>query len=117
MAIYRYLLSAIVKLGLTACGIGKQTPGTRMEIIQALPRDPATPHNNRRRAHMSTQIFEVNPYENHPELSQTEAEVLWEYAKLNQRLKIVSVPFLRPFHLYRSLSQDDCGDQATQPIA
>jgi len=40
---------------------------------------------------MSTQIFEVNPYENHPELTQTEAEVLWEYAKLNQRLKIVRV--------------------------
>lgn len=40
---------------------------------------------------MSTQIFEANPYENHPELTQTEAEVLWEYAKLNQRLKIVSV--------------------------
>ncbi|KAF9647583.1 hypothetical protein BDM02DRAFT_3116797 [Thelephora ganbajun] len=38
---------------------------------------------------MSTQIFEVNPYENHPELTQTEAEVLWEYAKLNQRLKIM----------------------------
>lgn len=40
---------------------------------------------------MSTQIFKVNPYENHPELTQTEAEVLWEYAKLNQLLKIVSV--------------------------
>jgi len=47
---------------------------------------------------MSTQIFEVNPYENHPELSQTEAEVLWEYAKLNQRLKIVSAPFFRSFY-------------------
>lgn len=47
---------------------------------------------------MSAQIFEVNPYENHPELTQTEAELLWEYAKLNQRLKIVSVsdvPFRR----------------------
>ncbi|KAF9780510.1 DASH complex subunit Dad3-domain-containing protein [Thelephora terrestris] len=38
---------------------------------------------------MSAQIFDVNPYENHPELTQTEAEVLWEYAKLNQRLKIM----------------------------
>ena len=47
---------------------------------------------------MSTQIFEVNPYENHPELSQTEAEVLWEYAKLNQRLKIVSAPSFRSFY-------------------
>ena len=68
---------------------------------------------------MSTQIFEVNPYENHPDLTQTEAEVLWEYAKLNQRLKIVSVfrtfcfsPSLIPF-----LSQDDHGDEAAQPIA
>ena len=66
---------------------------------------------------MSTQIFEANPYESHPELSQTEAEVLWEYAKLNQRLKIVSVPFLRLFHLNRSLSEDDRGDQAAQSIA
>lgn len=69
---------------------------------------------------MSAQIFEVNPYENSPELSQTEAEVLWEYAKLNQRLKIVSVCdalFPPPFHQNRSLSQDDHGDQATQPIA
>lgn len=40
---------------------------------------------------MSTQVFDVNPYENHPDLSQTEAELLWEYAKLNQRLKIVGV--------------------------
>lgn len=40
---------------------------------------------------MSTRIFDINPYENHPGLTQTEAEVLWEYAKLNQRLKIVSV--------------------------
>ena len=47
---------------------------------------------------MSTQIFEVNPYENHPELSQTEAEVLWEYAKLNQRLKIVNTPSFRSFY-------------------
>ena len=47
---------------------------------------------------MPTQIFEVNPYESHSELTQTEAELLWEYAKLNQRLKVVSVsdvPFLR----------------------
>jgi hypothetical protein len=37
----------------------------------------------------SPQIFDVNPYENHTELSQTESELLWEYAKLNQQLKIV----------------------------
>jgi DASH complex subunit DAD3 len=46
---------------------------------------------------MSAQIFDVNPYENHPELTQTEAEVLWEYAKLNQRLKIVSVVLTSSF--------------------
>jgi hypothetical protein len=34
-------------------------------------------------------IFSVNPYENHPSLTQIEAEVLWEYAKLNQNIKTV----------------------------
>ena len=46
---------------------------------------------------MSAQISEVNLYENHPELTQTEAELLWEYAKLNQRLKIVRLSNLS-FH-------------------
>ncbi|KAI9507370.1 DASH complex subunit Dad3-domain-containing protein, partial [Russula earlei] len=32
-------------------------------------------------------IFSANPYENHPSLTQTEAELLWEYAQLNQHLK------------------------------
>jgi DASH complex subunit DAD3 len=36
-------------------------------------------------------IFTVNPYEDHPGLTQIEAEVLWEYAKLNQHIKDVSV--------------------------
>ncbi|KAI0256845.1 DASH complex subunit Dad3-domain-containing protein [Lactifluus subvellereus] len=35
----------------------------------------------------SSQIFTVNPYEDHPSLTQIEAEVLWEYAKLNQHIK------------------------------
>ncbi|KAI0306432.1 DASH complex subunit Dad3-domain-containing protein [Multifurca ochricompacta] len=35
----------------------------------------------------SCQVFSINPYENHPSLSQVEAEVLWEYAKLNQHIK------------------------------
>ncbi|KAI0006148.1 DASH complex subunit Dad3-domain-containing protein [Russula compacta] len=35
----------------------------------------------------SNQIFSVNPYENHPSLTQVEADVLWEYAKLNQHIK------------------------------
>ncbi|KDQ61135.1 hypothetical protein JAAARDRAFT_191245 [Jaapia argillacea MUCL 33604] len=32
-------------------------------------------------------LFELNPYEGHPNLSQLEADVLWEYAKLNQQIK------------------------------
>lgn len=36
------------------------------------------------------QIFEVNPYDGHASLTQLEAEVLWEYAKLSQHVKIVS---------------------------
>jgi hypothetical protein len=35
------------------------------------------------------QIFSVNPYEDHPSLTQIEADVLWEYAKLNQHIKDV----------------------------
>ncbi|KIJ69153.1 hypothetical protein HYDPIDRAFT_123307 [Hydnomerulius pinastri MD-312] len=32
-------------------------------------------------------IFDVNPYESHTSLTTTEAEVLWEYAKLAQHIK------------------------------
>lgn len=35
-------------------------------------------------------IFTVNPYEGHPSLSQLEAEVLWEYAKLAQHIRSLS---------------------------
>jgi DASH complex subunit DAD3 len=42
---------------------------------------------------LSSPIFSVNPYENHPSLTQLEADVLWEYAKLNQHIKDV-----RHFH-------------------
>jgi DASH complex subunit DAD3 len=35
-------------------------------------------------------IFAANPYEGHPALSETEAEVLWEYAKLAQNIKMAS---------------------------
>ncbi|KAH0830720.1 DASH complex subunit Dad3-domain-containing protein [Lanmaoa asiatica] len=31
--------------------------------------------------------LDVNPYESHPALSTTEAELLWEYAKLAQHIK------------------------------
>lgn len=85
------------------------------DVAQIPPRDPNTPRQSPATS-MPTQIFEINPYENHPELSQTEADVLWEYAKLSHRLKIVCVSgahFLRYFHLNQSRSQDDRGDQAT----
>jgi len=35
----------------------------------------------------SSEIFTVNPYEDHPGLTQIEADVLWEHAKLNQHIK------------------------------
>lgn len=34
-------------------------------------------------------LEEVNPYEDHPELTRLEAEVLWEYAKLAKNVKHV----------------------------
>ncbi len=40
-------------------------------------------------ASSQNQIFSVNPYEDHPSLTQLEADVLWEYAKLNQHVKDV----------------------------
>ena len=36
-----------------------------------------------------SEIFHNNPYESHPSLTPTEAEVLWEYAKLAQHVKEV----------------------------
>ncbi|TBU35637.1 DASH complex subunit Dad3-domain-containing protein [Dichomitus squalens] len=35
----------------------------------------------------SGSVFEANPYEGHPNLSELEAEVLWQYAKLSQNIK------------------------------
>ncbi|GBE81729.1 DASH complex subunit DAD2 [Sparassis crispa] len=35
----------------------------------------------------SIELFGTNPYEGHPNLSETEAEVLWQYAKLSQNIK------------------------------
>ncbi|KAI0362483.1 hypothetical protein OH77DRAFT_1500170 [Trametes cingulata] len=35
----------------------------------------------------NSSIFETNPYEGHPNLSELEAEVLWQYAKLSQNIK------------------------------
>jgi DASH complex subunit DAD3 len=46
----------------------------------------------------SSPIFSVNPYENHPSLTQIEADVLWEYAKLNQHIKDVRKPLQTPRH-------------------
>jgi hypothetical protein len=34
-------------------------------------------------------IFQCNPYEDHPSLTPLEADVLWEYAKLSQHIKDV----------------------------
>ena len=34
-------------------------------------------------------ILNINPYESHPGLTMTEAEVLWEYAKLAHLVKLV----------------------------
>ncbi|KAF8274880.1 DASH complex subunit Dad3-domain-containing protein [Lactarius quietus] len=38
-----------------------------------------------------SQIFTINPYEDHPSLSPLEADVLWEYAKLNQQIKDLAI--------------------------
>ncbi|KAH8099506.1 DASH complex subunit Dad3-domain-containing protein [Cristinia sonorae] len=32
-------------------------------------------------------VFETNPYEGHPNLSDVEADVLWQYAKLSQNIR------------------------------
>jgi hypothetical protein len=37
----------------------------------------------------ASEVFIKNPYESHPSLTSTEAEVLWEYAKLAQHVKDV----------------------------
>ena len=34
-------------------------------------------------------LVQTNPYEGHPNLSELEAEVLWQYAKLSQNIKEV----------------------------
>lgn len=41
-------------------------------------------------------IFITNPYAGHPELTSTESDVLWEYAKLAQNVKLVSFPSRAP---------------------
>lgn len=38
----------------------------------------------------ASDIFTINPYEGHPSLSQLEAEVLCEYAKLAQHIRSLS---------------------------
>jgi DASH complex subunit DAD3 len=39
----------------------------------------------------ASDIFNNNPYGSHPSLTTTEAEILWEYAKLAQHVKLVSM--------------------------
>lgn len=48
-------------------------------------------------------IFEENPYENHPSLSPIEAQLLWEYSKLAQNVKQVSSHF--PSFLWAYISR------------
>jgi len=38
----------------------------------------------------ASDIFNNNPYGSHPSLTTTEAEILWEYAKLAQHVKLVT---------------------------
>ncbi len=48
-------------------------------------------------------IHETNPYEGHPNLSELEAEVLWEYARLAQNVKEVSLPCVLPSFIVPAL--------------
>lgn len=52
-----------------------------------------------------SQIFSVNPYEDHPGLTQIEADVLWEYAKLNQHIKDVRFVITTPIGIAFTCSQ------------
>ncbi|KAL1691316.1 DASH complex subunit Dad3-domain-containing protein [Schizophyllum commune] len=38
----------------------------------------------------SRDVYTTNPYANHPSLTPTESEVLWEYAKLARRMKEIT---------------------------
>ena len=54
----------------------------------------------------NSQIFSINPYEDHPSLTKIEADVLWEYAKLNQHIKDVRYVSLPPsFKLLMMMSR------------
>ncbi|KAF8517595.1 DASH complex subunit Dad3-domain-containing protein [Hysterangium stoloniferum] len=48
-------------------------------------------------------IQEINPYDGHPELSNLEADVLWEYAKLAKNVKTL---------LHRTRELSEAPDQA-----
>lgn len=64
-------------------------------------------------------IFLNNPYESHPSLTPLEAEVLWEYAKLAQHVKLVRQTRKHAKALYdlsdspASSSLDDAKNAAT----
>ena len=55
----------------------------------------------------SNEIFLVNPYQSHPSLTPLEAEVLWEYAKLAQNIRMVCsiITSLSPFQFYPKVTQ------------
>lgn len=56
--------------------VGKSTA---YAVVEALPMS----------SQPSNEIFLVNPYQSHTSLTPVEAEVLWEYAKLAQNLRVV----------------------------
>ena len=63
-------------------------PDTRLRSLTALRTQTTL---NMANADLGNEIFEVNPYEGHASLTQLEAEVLWEYAKLSQHVKLVGI--------------------------
>ena len=63
--------------------------------VNALPCTPIT----MAAALQSSTVFQTNPYEGHPNLSELEAEVLWQYAQLSQSIKEVCT---RVFHALSS---------------
>ena len=50
-------------------------------------------------------VLEINPYDGHPNLSELEAEVLWQYAKLAQNIKEVYSG--KTFYVYAHVCSND----------
>lgn len=63
----------------------------------------------------SNDVFNANPYESHPSLTTIEAEVLWEYAKLAQHIKLVgSHRISNAHHVETPEIQGDAKDAFTE---